>query len=47
VAYGAGLRVAEVVSLKISDIDSTRMVIRVEQGKGRKAARIRVEPPGV
>ena len=36
VAYGAGLRVSEVVSLKISDIDSARMVIRVEQGKGRK-----------
>jgi site-specific recombinase XerD len=36
VAYGAGLRANEVVSLKIGDIDSTRMVIRVEQGKGRK-----------
>jgi site-specific recombinase XerD len=36
VAYGAGLRATEVVSLKIADIDSTRMVIRVEQGKGRK-----------
>ena len=36
VAYGAGLRAAEVVSLKVSDIDSKRMVIRVEQGKGRK-----------
>jgi integrase/recombinase XerD len=36
VAYGAGLRANEVVSLKIIDIDSTRMVIRVEQGKGRK-----------
>ena len=35
-AYGAGLRAYEVVSLKIADIDSTRMVIRVEQGKGRK-----------
>ena len=33
VAYGAGLRANEVVSLKIGDIDSTRMVIRVEQGK--------------
>ena len=30
VAYGAGLRANEVVSLKIGDIDSTRMVIRVE-----------------
>ena len=35
-AYGAGLRAAEVISLKISDIDSKRMLIRVEQGKGRK-----------
>ena len=36
VAYGAGLRAAEVVSLKLCDIDSKRMIIRVEQGKGRK-----------
>ena len=36
VAYGAGLRTGEVVSLKVVDIDSKRMVIRVEQGKGRK-----------
>ncbi len=38
VAYGAGLRASEVVSLKVSDIDSDpeRMVIRIEQGKGRK-----------
>ena len=30
VAYGAGLRVSEVVALKVSDIDSKRMIIRVE-----------------
>ena len=36
VAYGAGLRVSEVVSLKLSDNDSKRMMLRVEQGKGRK-----------
>ena len=36
VGYGAGLRASEVVSLKVTDIDSERMVIRVEQGKGRK-----------
>jgi site-specific recombinase XerD len=35
-AYGAGLRASEVVSLKVRDIDSARQVIRVEQGKGRK-----------
>jgi site-specific recombinase XerD len=35
-AYGAGLRVSEVVSLKVSDIDSQRMLLKVEQGKGRK-----------
>jgi site-specific recombinase XerD len=37
-AYGAGLRASEVVSLKVGDIDSDpeRMVIRIEQGKGRK-----------
>ncbi|MER8640349.1 MULTISPECIES: tyrosine-type recombinase/integrase [unclassified Mesorhizobium] len=39
VAYGAGLRVSEVAQLKIDDIDSTRMLICVEQGKGRSAAR--------
>ena len=36
VAYGAGLRVSEVVSLKVSDIDSQRMTLRIEQGKGSK-----------
>jgi site-specific recombinase XerD len=36
VAYGAGLRVSEVVSLKVGDIDGERMALRVEQGKGRK-----------
>ena len=35
-AYGAGLRVSEVVALKVSDIDSERMLIRIEQGKGCK-----------
>ncbi len=36
VAYGAGLRASEVVHLKVTDIDSERMVIRVEQGKGQR-----------
>jgi len=35
-AYGAGLRVSEVVSLKVCDVDSKRMLLRIEQGKGRK-----------
>src|SRR5581483_2158704 len=36
VAYGAGLRASEVVSLKVGDIDSQRMCLRVDQGKGKK-----------
>ena len=35
-AYGAGLRVSEVVALKVGDIDSERMTLRIEQAKGRK-----------
>ena len=34
--YAAGLRISEAVSLRPSDIDSSRMVVRVQQGKGRK-----------
>ena len=34
VAYGAGLRVAEVSMLKVSDINSERMLLRIERGKG-------------
>jgi site-specific recombinase XerD len=37
-AYAAGLRVSEVTGLKAADIDSGRMVIRVERGKGGKGA---------
>ena len=36
VTYGAGLRASEVVALKVGDVDSQRMTLRVEQGKGRK-----------
>ncbi len=43
-AYGAGLRVSEVASLKIDDIDSTRMLIRIEQGKGRKDRNAMLSP---
>jgi len=43
-AYGAGLRVSEVANLKVGDIDSTRMLIRVEQGKGRKDRNAMLSP---
>ena len=36
IAYGTGLRTSEVIALKVSDIDSQRMTLRVEQGKGNK-----------
>ncbi len=36
VIYSAGLRVSELINLKMSDIDSTRMVIRIEDAKGGK-----------
>ena len=35
-AYAGGLRVSEIVALKIKDIDSARMVINIRQGKGKK-----------
>ena len=44
VAYGAGLRVSEVIALKIADVDSKRMVIRVEQGKGHKDRYVMLSP---
>jgi site-specific recombinase XerD len=44
VAYGAGLRVSEVAHLKIDDVDSTRMLLRVEQGKGRKDRNAMLSP---
>src|SRR6202047_818370 len=43
-AYGAGLRVSEGAALKVDDIDSTRMLIRVEQGKGRKDRNAMLSP---
>src|SRR5215510_14138873 len=44
VAYGAGLRVSEVANLKVSDIDSDRMLLRVEQGKGKKDRHAMLSP---
>jgi integrase/recombinase XerD len=44
VAYGAGLRVSEVAHLKVDDIHSTRMLIRVEQGKGRRDRNAMLSP---
>src|SRR5271156_4006543 len=35
--WGAGLRVSEVVALKVGDVDPERMLLRVERGKGRKS----------
>ena len=43
-AYGCGLRASEVVSLKVCDIDSAQMVIRIEQGKGRKDRYVMLSP---
>ncbi len=42
--YGAGLRVSEAVAVKVSDIDSKRMVIRIEQGKGSKDRYVMLSP---
>ena len=43
-AYAAGLRVSETVHLKVTDIDSQRMVIRVEQGKCAKNRYVMLSP---
>ena len=44
VAYGAGPRVSEVANLKVSDIDSQRMTLRVEQGKGQRDRYVMLSP---
>ena len=43
-AYGAGLRVSEVAALKVGDIDSERMLLRVERGKGGKDRHAMLSP---
>jgi integrase/recombinase XerD len=42
VAYGCGPRASQIANLKVADIDSARMLIRVEQGKGSPSLRGRV-----
>ena len=44
IAYAAGLRLGEVVHLKVSDIDSGRMILRVDQGKGKKDRNVMLGP---
>jgi len=43
-AYAAGLRVSELVHLKLTAIDSSRMLIRIEQGKGGRDRYIMLSP---
>ena len=44
-AYGVGLRVSEVVALKVSDVNSKRMLLKIEQGKGRNKDRFAMLSP--
>jgi integrase/recombinase XerD len=42
--YGTGMRVSEAVHLRVADIDSQRMMIRIEQGKGHKDRYVQLSP---
>ena len=42
--YAAGLRISEATHLRVSDVDSQRMVLRVDQGKGRKDRYVMLSP---
>ena len=44
VAYGAGLRASEITHLKVTDVDSERMILRVEQGKGGRDRHAMLSP---
>ena len=44
IAYAAGLRLNEVLHLKVTDIDSEQMIVRVEQGKGKKDRNVMLSP---
>lgn len=44
VGYGAGLRASEITHLKVTDIDSERMILRVEQGKGGRDRHAMLSP---
>jgi integrase/recombinase XerD len=44
VSYATGMRLSEVLQLKVTDIDSGRMIIRVDQGKGKKDRNVMLSP---